>query len=207
MTFSEVLYKGPPLAQASQALIILHGRGGTARGIFSLAEAFAHEQLFIVVPQAPNQTWYPHSFMAEEQLNEPWLSSSIESIKKLVEEIAQSISKPHIYLMGFSQGACLALEVSTRFATKYGGIIAFTGGLIGSTIDEKKYQGHFEGTPVFIGTSDQDPYIPLIRSEQSKELMQKLGAHVTLKIYKGMSHTIHVDELNWVKKNMLLNEP
>lgn len=203
MTISEIVYQGPPITKASKALIILHGRGGTARNILSLASRLCDDQVYIAAPQALNSTWYPHSFMAEESLNEPFLSSSVKSIKNLIDETARHISRKHIYIMGFSQGACLALEVSARFAKKYGGIVAFTGGLIGSTINEKKYQGNFEGTRVFISNSEEDPHIPLARSEQSKDLMQKLGAQLTLKVYTGRAHTIIDDEINWVKKNIL----
>jgi phospholipase/carboxylesterase len=182
----EVLHQGSPITKASKALILLHGRGAT-----------------VAAPQAPNRTWYPHSFIVEEYLNEPYLSSSVEQIKKIIDEISRQIPKQEIYIMGFSQGACLTLEVSSRFATKYGGIIAFTGGLIGKIINEKKYLGNFKGTKVFIGTSDQDPHVPLIRSQQSKEVMDRLGAHVTLKVYPGMGHAINQDEINWVKSNII----
>jgi phospholipase/carboxylesterase len=201
MSSYEVLYQGPMVTKASKALILLHGRGGTAQSLLSLADRFCDEHFFVAAPQAPNGTWYPRSFMADENLNEPQLSLAIENIKKIIDETSKFIPKHHIYIMGFSQGACLALEVSSRFAEKYGGIIAFTGGLIGSVIDKQKYQGDFQGTPVFIGNGDQDPFVPLLRSEQSKELMEELGAKVTLKVYPGRDHVISEAEIDWVKKN------
>jgi phospholipase/carboxylesterase len=200
---SEVLYQGSPLNKASRALILLHGRGGTAQGILSLADQLCDSDFYIAAPQATHNIWYPYSFMEEEKRNEPSLSLSIKSIKDLIDQTAKYVSKQQIFIAGFSQGACLALEISTRFATKYGGIIAFTGGLMGSTIDNSKYQGNFDGTKVFISNGDQDPYIPLRRSEQSKELMEKLGAHVTLKVYEGRPHTIIEDEIKFAKANIL----
>lgn len=199
----EVLHQGPIITKASKALILLHGRGGTARGILSLADAFCDDQYYIAAPQAPNSTWYPHSFMEEEKLNEPYLSTSIEFIKHLIDKTAEHIPLDQIYLMGFSQGACLSLEVASRHAAKYGGVIAFTGGLIGKTLHEERYRGNFEKTKVFIGTSDRDPYIPLFRSKQSQILMEKLGAAVTLMVYEGTSHTVTQAEINWVKKNIM----
>lgn len=200
---SEVLHQGALITKASKALILLHGRGGTAHGILSLADRICNDEFYIAAPQATHNSWYPYSFMVEEKLNEPNLSLSVTGVKELIDETAKYIPKNHIYMMGFSQGACLALEVSARFATKYGGIVAFTGGLIGSTIEEKKYQGNFEGTKVFISNGDQDPHVPLERTEQSRELMEKLGAQVTLKIYKGRPHTITEDEINWVKQQIV----
>jgi phospholipase/carboxylesterase len=194
-----IIEQGQSPDKASHALILLHGRGGTAQDILSLADEFCDDSYYIAAPQATDDRWYPHSFMAHEELNEPWLSSAVEIVKRLMDETSKYMPKTHIYLMGFSQGACLALEVSARFATKYGGIVAFTGGLIGRTINEKRYHGNFEGTKVFMGTSDKDPHIPLSRVEESKILMEKMGANVTLKVYKGTDHTINEDEINFVK--------
>jgi len=203
MAAYEVLHQGALITKASKALILLHGRGGNARGILSLADIFCDDQFYIAAPQAPSNTWYPYSFLEEEKLNEPYLSASVEAIKNVIDETATYIPMHQIYIMGFSQGACLTLEVTSRLAAKYGGVIAFTGGLIGSTVNEKKYHGNFEGTKVFIGNSDEDPHVPLVRSEQSKEIMEKLGADVTLKVYPGMAHTINEDEISWVKKNIM----
>ena len=192
--------QGRSLEKASKAMILLHGRGSTAEDILSLGSAFCDESFYIAAPQATNQTWYPHSFLVEENLNEPWLSAAVEVVSRLIEETSKHIPKEHIYIMGFSQGACLALEVTAKFAAKYGGVIAFSGGLIGSKVDVKKYHGDFEKTKIFIGVSDHDPHIPLVRTEESKEVLEKLGAVVTLKVYKGSDHTVRQDEIDCVKK-------
>lgn len=200
---SEVLHQGPVINKASKALILLHGRGGTARSILSLADRLCDKDFYIAVPQATHNTWYPYSFIEDEKRNEPYLSSSIQEVKELIDQTAKYIPRERIFLAGFSQGACLALEVATRFAQQYGGIVAFTGGLIGKTIDESKYQGNFKGTKVFISDGDHDPHIPLQRAVQSKELMEKLGADVTLKVYEGRPHAIIEDEITFVKENIL----
>lgn len=201
----KIIERGVPLAQASKAIILLHGRGGTAEVILQLADKGWKEHFYIVAPQAPNNIWYPNSFLSEESRNEPYLSESVQNIKDLIDQMATRIPKDQIVIMGFSQGACLSLEISSRFAEKYGGIAAFTGGLIGRNIDENKYQGNFEGTKVLISNGDHDPFIPLIRSEQSKELMEKLGANVTLKVYPGRNHIITENEIEWVEKNILFS--
>jgi len=200
---SEVLHQGLAITKASKALILLHGRGGTAESILSLADKLCEDDFYIAAPQATDHVWYPHSFMEKENANEPYLSLSVKGIKDLIDQTAKHIPKDQIYLVGFSQGACLALEVSARFATKYGGIVAFTGGLIGSDINEDKYHGDFERTKVFISNGDKDPHIPLIRSKQSKEVMEGMNAFVTLKIYENRPHTITLDEIKFVKENIL----
>ncbi len=198
----QILENGKPLIQAQKAIILLHGRGANAEDIISLADEFCDETFYIAAPQATNNTWYPYSFLTPESENEPWLSSAVQTVKRLLEEISVYIPAEKIYISGFSQGACLTLEVTARYAIKYAGIIAFSGGLIGETIRIEKYQGNFDGTKVFIGNSDKDPHIPLIRSQESENLMKLMGADVTLKVYPGMQHTIIQDEIETVRKLM-----
>lgn len=198
----QILEKGELLNQATKAIILLHGRGGSAHDIIGLANEFSNEQLYIAAPQATNNSWYPYSFLAREEKNEPWLSSAVEVVKRLIDETAGVLGTENIYLMGFSQGACLTLEVACRFATKYAGVVGFTGGVIGENINPAKYEGNFEGTKVFIGNSDQDPHVPVERSGKTKEIMENLGAQVLLKIYPNMPHTINQDEIITVKKEI-----
>jgi phospholipase/carboxylesterase len=198
----QVKEKGKPLLEAKKALILLHGRGADADNILPLADAFCDDSFYIVAPQATNNEWYPFTFLSPEERNEPWLTSAVTMIKRLIDGIAVQIPSNRIYIMGFSQGACLALEVAAQYAIKYAGIAAFSGGLIGEKIRPEKYQGNFDGTKVFIGNSDNDPHIPVLRCEESRDLMKKLGAEVTLNIYPGMSHTITPKEIEDVLKLM-----
>lgn len=198
----QILEKGKPLNQASKALILLHGRGSSAQNIVSLADEFCDEQFYIAAPQASNHSWYPYSFLASVSQNEPWLSSAIQTVKKLIDETARVLGNENIYLMGFSQGACLSLEVASRFAARYGGVVGFTGGLIGDRLNPANYSGSFNGTPVFIGNSDVDPHVPVERSEESRDIMESLGGKVNLKIYPDMPHTIIEDEILTVRKEI-----
>lgn len=195
--------KGKPLAEADKAILLLHGRGATAEDILSLADHFDDGSFYIAAPQATNHTWYPYGFMTDEARNEPWLSSAVATVKQLIDATAEKIPLNKIYLVGFSQGACLALETAARHADRFGGIIAFTGGLIGLSINTGKYKGDFEGTPVFIGNSDHDPHVPLLRSQESKKVLEQMGAAVTLSIYPGMPHTIIAPEMTEAKKIFL----
>ena len=196
---------GIPLEEASEALILLHGRGAIAEDILSLRMELIVSNFYVVAPQANNNTWYPYSFMAPAHLNEPWLSSAIDLLNEIISDIIKGGILPEkIFLMGFSQGACLTLEFATRGARKWGGVIAFTGGLIGEVINHENYAGNFEGTKVFIGNSDHDPHVPLSRSEESKQVMESLSAEVTLKIYPGMPHIINDDEIEVVNNLFFL---
>ena len=188
---------GTSLDEAQKALIMIHGRGGNATDIVSLADHLQVADYALLAPQAPDNSWYPFSFMAKPSYNEPWLSSSLQIIKDLVEEIkSRSIAAENIYLLGFSQGACLTLEFAARNATKYGGIVAFTGGLIGDKIYSENYKGDFNKTPIFIGSSNPDPHVPAERVIESAAILQNMNANVTRKLYNGMGHTISKEEID-----------
>jgi phospholipase/carboxylesterase len=187
--------------KATGALVLLHGRGATPEDILQLSESLNLQDYHILAPRASNNTWYPYSFLAPVEKNEPWLGSALSLIKELTDRlISKGIPSSKIFILGFSQGACLALEFAARNAKQWGGIIAFSGGLIGETINEKNYTGNFEGTPVFIGNSDTDPHIPVERCRQSATILGTMKAGVTLKIYPGMGHAVNSDELTEADK-------
>ena len=200
-----VLVKGKKLGEAERVLVMLHGRGANAEDILSLAAYLKVSEFTLLAPQATNNTWYPNSFLAPPYTNEPWLSSAISILDEITEDInGNGIANSNIYYLGFSQGACLTLEYVTRNAQKYGGIVAFTGGLIGDKIYEQHYTGDFESTPVFIGTSDPDPHVPVQRVQDSVKQIRSMNAQVTEKIYKNMGHTINEDEIEMVN-NLIFN--
>ena len=193
----EIITAGKKLTEAKKVLIMLHGRGGTAENILSLAEYLAVDDYALIAPQAANNTWYPYSFMAPIQQNEPWLSSALSILDDVVKDImAQGAGEKQIYFLGFSQGACLTLEFVTRNATRYGGVVAFTGGLIGDKIYRDHYTGDFGGTPVFIGTSNPDMHVPVERVYATTNILKDMQADVTEKVYPNMGHTITQDEID-----------
>ena len=201
----QVVFQGVPLASANKAMILLHGRGASAASILSLQDYLHLEGFALLAPEATNHTWYPYSFLAPVEQNEPWLSSALELVAGLVEDCkAVGIDESQIHLLGFSQGACLTLEFAARNATRFGSVTAFTGGLIGEKINRENYSGAFNETRVFIGCSDRDMYVPVERVYASTNILTEMGAKVIEKIYPGMGHTINEDEINIV--NNILNE-
>ena len=191
-----IIIADTPLAEAKKALILLHGRGGSAEDILSLTEYLNVKEYALLAPQARDNSWYPYSFIAPISQNEPWLSSALDLVKETLDEITtKGISIENVCLLGFSQGACLTLEFAARNAQKYGGIVAFTGGLVGDKIHTENYKGNFEGTPVFIGSSNPDPHVPVQRVRETTGILKSMDADVTEKIYNGMGHTISEDEI------------
>lgn len=199
MHTKQIIRAGKDIKEAQKVLVLLHGRGASAQDILSVASYLPVKDYALLAPQATNHTWYPYSFLMPLKQNEPWLSSAVDVLKEIVSDIhAQGIASEQIYWLGFSQGACLTLEFTTRNATRWGGIIAFTGGLIGDKLYTENYTGDFNGTPVFIGTSDPDPHVPVERVDESASILQQMHASVTKKVYKNMGHTISQDEIDQV---------
>jgi phospholipase/carboxylesterase len=200
---SNNIYQSGNLDNPTKALIMIHGRGGTASDIMGLAESLNVSDYLLIGPEASQNTWYPNSFIAPISSNQPKLDQALELINQAVELAKEKgIQSENIYFLGFSQGACLTLEYTSRNAQKYGGIVAFTGGLIGEKLIRDQYKGEFKNTPVFIGTSDPDFHVPVERVQETTKLMRELGAQVEEKIYPNMGHTITQEEIRIVNETI-----
>jgi phospholipase/carboxylesterase len=194
---SNIITAGAPITTGSKVLIMVHGRGARAQDILSIAQYLNVEGFSLAAPQAENGSWYPLSFLAPPQDNEPDLTKALNAVAEVVTNLeAQGITKQNMYFLGFSQGACLVSEFTARNAARYGGIVVFTGGLIGDEIYNQNYSGNFDGTPVFMGTSNPDFHVPVARVNATAEILTAMGANVTVKVYDGMPHTISQDEID-----------
>jgi predicted esterase len=187
---------GAPVTTAKAAVILLHGRGASPEDILYLGHQIALEEVAYLAPEAAGWAWYPQTFLAPLEANQPYLDSALKRVGTLLENIeSEGLSSRRIALGGFSQGACLALEYVRRNPKPYGALFGFSGGLIGPTVGEPAEGGSLEGTPVFLGCSDVDPYIPAERVHESAALMEAMGAQVETVLYPGMGHTIVNDEI------------
>jgi len=196
-----VVAAGAPIAGAKGVVIMVHGRGAGPENILDLVPVFDRPALAYLAPAAANSTWYPFSFMSETTKNEPFLSSALQRLADLVAEIeSHGHPRERIVLLGFSQGACLASEFAVRHASRFGGVIAFSGGLIGPPGTTWERGGSFAGTPVFLGCSDVDAHVPKTRVDESAAVFSRLHATVTERIYPGMGHTINDDEIAHAQK-------
>jgi phospholipase/carboxylesterase len=199
----EVYRAGSPLQNAAGVVILLHGRGGSARDILSLADALEGERLKLafLAPQAAGSTWYPNSFLAERASNEPWLSSALAKVQSVVEmAVAAGFPQERIVIGGFSQGACLATEFVATHPTRYAGLIAWTGGLIGPLGSDLSHAGDLAGTPAFQGSGDPDPHVPWSRVEESARILTAMGAKVTSRRYPGKPHSVSAEEIEFARK-------
>jgi predicted esterase len=194
---------GTPLPEARAAVIMVHGRGASAESILTLAPALAAPGLAFLAPQAgasQGHQWYPLSFMAPIERNEPGISSGLRAVGRVLALVAAAgIPPEQTLLLGFSQGACLASEFVARHARRYGGLAVLSGALIGPDGTPRDYPGSLDGTPVFLGCSDVDSHIPAARVEESAEVLRGLGGEVTMRLYPGMGHLVNDDEIEAVR--------
>jgi phospholipase/carboxylesterase len=194
---------GEPISRARAAMLMVHGRGASAADILSLADELAQPGFAYLAPQAAGNTWYPNRFLVPVAQNEPWLSSALAFLGVVLGEIINAgIPYERIMLLGFSQGACLTLEYAARHARRYGGIAGLSGALIGPDDAPRDYPGSLAGTPVFLGCSDVDFHVPKERVSQTAEVLTRLGAEVTERLYPGMGHNVNQDEIDFVRGMM-----
>ena len=194
---SPVLHAGAPLETADLAVVLLHGRGGSAQEILGLGAAFNLSNVAYIAPQATGHTWYPLSFLAPRNANEPYLSSALNKVKSVVRSLVDAgVNTQRIVIAGFSQGACLATEFVASQPAPYGGLVAFTGGLIGppgSLLTSRP--GELTNMPALLCSGDPDPHVPWARVEESAAVLTSMGAKVATKRYPGRPHTISAEEL------------
>jgi phospholipase/carboxylesterase len=194
---------GEPISRARAATLMVHGRGARAEDILMLSEQLAQPGFAYVAPQAAENTWYPNRFLAPLADNQPWLFSAIDFVGEVLAEIINAgIPTERLILLGFSQGACLALEFAARNARRYGGVVGLSGALIGPDDTPRNYSGSFAGTPVFLGCSDVDFHVPRERVDQTAEVLRRLGGEVTERLYPNMDHSVNQDEIDFIRGMM-----
>lgn len=192
---------GEPLATARGALLVAHGRGGSALDALDLGAAIAPAGWAIVAPQAAAGTWYPQRFLAPLSANEPGLSSALALLDEALARLATvGLGAEQVAIGGFSQGACLAVEFAARRARRYAAVLAFTGGLIGPEVEPRRYRGDFAGTPALLGAAARDPHVPVERVRESAALLAALGAEVEQRLFAGSAHAVRPEELRRARR-------
>ena len=199
---SDTLRFGRDPAQARGALILIHGRGSSAEDIAGLTDALDANDFACFAPSADNGTWYPQRFFVPLGQNEPWLSSALETIDGVAKEIiASGIPAERIGLIGFSQGACLALEHTLRAGRRYAFTAALSGALIGPH-DTPRPNRNLGGLPILLGCAQADAHIPLPFVEQSASILTHAQAAVTKQIYPTSAHTVFPQEIAWTNEQL-----
>ena len=197
-----IVEAGEDLRSARAAMVLLHGRGATAEDIMTIASEVQSPGWAFLAPQADGNTWYPNPFTAPIESNEPYLSAALETVSRVVKRVETTVPAQRLVLLGFSQGASLTLTWSAQNARRYGAVIGLSGGLIGPDGTARDHPGSFDGTPVFLGCSDIDPYIPMPRVVESGEVLKRMGANVTVRFYPGMGHLVSIEELQTIRELM-----
>lgn len=193
-----VAHAGAPVTAARAIVVLVHGRNASPPNILELAARLDLPDVAYLAPAAGGRTWYPLSFLAPREQNQPSLASALACVHRLVHDVtALGVPRSRVVLGGFSQGACLACESVWQQPARYGGLVAFSGGLIGppGTTWVPPSTDALAGMPVFLGCSDVDGHVPKWRVEESAEVLRRLGGDVTLRLYEGMGHLVNDDEI------------
>jgi phospholipase/carboxylesterase len=187
---------------ASQfAGVLLHGRGKTPEEKIDLAARFGNvEGIRWVVPEAETPgSWYPGRFWDPLESNEPYLSAAVERCHEAVLEASENsrLDSEHLVIVGFSQGACLALEYVLRHPGNVGSLIVFTGALMGVPGSDWKATASrsLAGLRLLLTGSDVDDWVPEEHTHEAANLFRELGADVQLRIYKGRPHIVSAEEI------------
>ncbi|HEX6983201.1 MAG TPA: dienelactone hydrolase family protein [Balneolaceae bacterium] len=201
----KIVTAGADATSANIAMVLVHGRGATAESMLTFSNEIKRKDIHYQALQASDYTWYPRSFMAPKEMNEPGISSGLQAIYDAIASLKdEGFSPEKVALLGFSQGACLATEFVARHPQKYGAVFGLSGGLIGEKVDPELYSGSLENTPVFLGCSDVDPHIPEERVHKTAAVFENLKGNVNSTIYPGMGHTVSRDEIRQI--NEILND-
>ena len=209
---------GVPLARARLVLLMAHGRGGSPEDMLRLAEHLALPDAAVVAPAAAGGSWWPASFLAPVAANEPGLSSGLGVFQALTGQLQEGgVGADRIVLMGFSQGACLALEYAARSGRAFRGVVGLSGGLVGTGEADGPatealyghipkrfdYDAPLPGGPVlgsvFLGCHERDPHIPLARVRESEGVFEQLGGAVTVQVLPGAGHGIVAEEVRTLR--------
>ena len=205
---------GALLPRARLAVVMLHGRGGSAQDILGLADHLAIPDVAYLAPEAAGHSWWPQSFLAALAANEPGLSSGLGAVARVVQHLEREGFGPErVVALGFSQGACLGLEYVARAGRPFHAVVALSGGLVGTgELDAPRrddlygnvpkrfdYAGRLCGTKAFLGCHERDPHIPLARVRETQSVLERLGAEVTLQIYPDGGHGVTEEEVRFVR--------
>ncbi len=183
--------------------IMIHGRGASAQSILTLSQRIGNKDIYYIAPQAETREWYPKSFLKPIEENQPELNMALETVDNCIKKLQDmGFRTEDIFLLGFSQGACLATEYAARNPQKFKAVIGLSGGLIGPEEMEFSYSGNLDSTPIFLGCSEHDPHIPKSRVEKTADVLEELSGNVTKRIYPGSSHRIFSDEIEWINFNI-----
>ena len=193
--------RGAPLDSAKLVIVLLHGRGDSAADMLTLADHLDIPHSTYLAPQAATSSWYPASFMAPFEANQPGIDSAHDVIETLVQSVVGALpSPPPVALLGFSQGACLTVDHAYRFPRRYAFVAALTGGLIGPDGSDFEKRGSLNGTPVFLGASNPDPHVPWSRVEHSAAVLGGMDASVELRSYSNRPHAVLPEQVDRLKR-------
>ena len=190
---------GQPRGLAERAGILLHGRSRTKQEMLDLATGLEIGGTRWIAPYADQGLWYPGRFMEPLESNEPFLTRAVERCHRLIQDAGEDgrLGPEQLFIVGFSQGACIAVEYALRHPGSCAAIVVFSGCLMGppGTAWHPADGKTLRGLRVFLTGSDMDEWIPEERTREAARVLADLGADVDFRIYPSRPHIVSNLEL------------
>jgi phospholipase/carboxylesterase len=183
---------GAPVTDSPLTVVLVHGRGlNPEYMIENVYERLGRSDLSYVLPAAEGDSWYPASFLAPLEENEPRLSFALERLRAVHATLTRlGRVDSEIVWMGFSQGACLSCEYVARSKVRMGALVAYTGGLIGPDEPSLTRPQNQAGMPVLLTVSATDPHVPVTRVNETAEIFRSAHADVSVVISHATDHVV-----------------
>ena len=162
------LQRGPN--DAERRLVLLHGWGADADDLLELGPLLVGPEVSVVAlrapeahPYGPGRQWY-----GLQPIDWGQLPGARQALQQRLLELGQSVPLPQTVLLGFSQGAAMALDVGCNLPLA--GIVACSG------YPHEGWQAPAQRPPVLLSHGRQDPVVPFAASEALQQALGQTGA-------------------------------
>lgn len=192
------------------SVICMHGLGASNDDLHPVAQALALPNVRFIFPQAPNipvgvnhghlmPAWYDvksMDFASAVRTDHAEVDASCEAIKHLIanEQANYGITSEHVFLMGFSQGGSIALEIGLHAKNKFAGLIGL------STIPAKgaktfEHLSHeSRETPLFLAHGSHDRVVPFVVGQHIRQILTEQKYQIEW-CTAAQDHTIWQEEI------------
>lgn len=190
---------GVDLDSARAVILIFHGKGGN---VDKMRDTIAKTGLddvacFAPTPESGGPWWYS-GFETPLAPDDPGLVAALAVLDAHVNYLlGAGFDYSDIVIAGFSQGAALVLEHIATQPHPYAGVVSMSGALLGTVSgDTGRYTADLSHRSVEMSIQEGDTHVPIGYVEESRALLEALGARVRLAVEPGAGHSIKDQDID-----------